>query len=236
MTAAPVAAVGLDGDDTLWHSESHFHAAQDRYRAIVAAWSDLEPVALDQRLLEVEKANLDLFGYGVKAFTLSLVETAVEVTEGRISGAAIRDVLELGKELLRHPVELLDGVREAIDALAGRVRLLLITKGDLLHQEAKVARSGLADSLDAVEIVSEKDTTTYERVLRRHGVAPPEFVMVGNSVASDVLPVLAIGGRAVHVPYHLAWALDHAEADAAEHGFTVLRSLHELPAHLGLVR
>ncbi len=224
-----VTAVGLDGDDTLWHSESHYHAAQDRYRAIVGVWSDLSTEELDHQLLETERANLDLFGYGVKAYTLSLVETAIEVTEGRISGSALREVLELGKDLLRHPVELLDGVPEALDALHGEIRLMLITKGDLLHQEVKVAQSGLGDLVDEVEIVSEKDEATYRRVLDRHGIDPAGFVMVGNSVASDVLPVLAIGARAVHVPYHLAWALDHAEADAAEHGFTVLRSLRELP-------
>lgn len=232
MSSGGVGAVGLDGDDTLWHSETHFHAAQDRYRAIVSHWSDLPAEQLDQRLLDVERANLEIFGYGVKAFTLSLVETAVEVTDGRISGGAIREVLELGKDLLRHPVELLDGARPALDSLAGDVRLVLVTKGDLLHQEAKVARSGLDEVLDAVEVVSEKDEATYRRVLARLGLLPDDFVMVGNSVASDVLPVLALGGRAVHVPYHLAWALDHAEADAEEHGFAVLQSLHELPDHI----
>ncbi|MGE3621265.1 MAG: HAD family hydrolase [Acidimicrobiia bacterium] len=236
MSELAVVAVGLDGDDTLWHSETHFHAAQDRYRALVGRWSDLDRADLDRRLLEVERANLEIFGYGVKAFTLSLVETAVEVSGGRIPGSAIREVLDLGKELLRHPVELLDGAEAAVDALAGRVRLVVVTKGDLLHQEAKVARSGLADRFDAVEVVAEKDDATYRRVLARQGVDPSGFVMVGNSVASDVLPVLSAGGRAVHVPYHLRWELDHAEADAAEHGFGVLESLHELPAHLEAMR
>ncbi len=131
-------------------------------------------------MLETERANLDLFGYGVKSYTLSLVETAIEVTEGRISGAALRDVLELGKDLLRHPVELLDGVREALDALHGEIRLMLITKGDLLHQEVKVEQSGLGELVDAVEIVSEKDEATYRRVLDHHGIDPAGFVMVGQ--------------------------------------------------------
>ena len=137
----------------------------------------------------------------MKAFTLSLVETAIEVTEGRIPGADLQAVLDLGKVLIDHPVELLDGVREAVDALTDTYRVMVITKGDLLHQETKVARSGLAELFWRVEIVSEKDEATYRRILDRHGIDPSTFVMVGNSVRSDVLPVLALGGRAVHVPY-----------------------------------
>jgi putative hydrolase of the HAD superfamily len=225
-----IEVIALDGDDTLWHSEHLFVDTQDRFRDLVRPYVDLDDEGLDQRLLEVERRNLPLFGYGVKAFTLSLVETAIEVTEGRIPGADLQAVLELGKVLIDHPVDLLDGVREAVDALTDAHRVMVITKGDLLHQETKVARSGLAELFWRVEVVSEKDEDTYRRILARHGIDPATFVMVGNSVRSDVLPVLAIGGRAVHVPYSVTWALEHAEPDPDLHDFPVLTSLAELPA------
>ena len=225
-----IEVIALDGDDTLWHSEHLFVDTQDRFRDLVRPYVDLDDEALDARLLEVERRNLPLFGYGVKAFTLSLVETAIEVTEGQIPGAALQAVLDLGKVLIDHPVELLDGVREAVDALTDSYRVMVITKGDLLHQETKVARSGLAELFWHVEVVSEKDEETYGRILRRLGIDPATFVMVGNSVRSDVLPVLALGGRAVHVPYAVTWVLEHAEPDPELHEFPVLSSLAELPA------
>ena len=225
-----IEVVALDGDDTLWHSEHLFVDTQDRFRQLVRPHVDLDDTALDARLLEVERRNLPLFGYGVKAFTLSLVETAIEVTEGRIPGRDLQAVLELGKVLMDHPVQLLDGVQEAVDVLTDRYRVMVITKGDLLHQETKVARSGLAELFWRVEIVSEKDEATYRRILDLHGIDPSRFVMVGNSVRSDVLPVLALGGRAVHVPYAVTWALEHAEPEPDQHDFPVLGSLGELPA------
>ena len=225
-----IEVIALDGDDTLWHSEHLFVDTQDRFRDLVRPYVDLDDDGLDQRLLEVERRNLPLFGYGVKAFTLSLVETAIEVTEGRIPGADLQAVLDLGKVLIDHPVELLDGVREAVDALTDTYRVMVITKGDLLHQETKVARSGLAELFWRVEVVSEKDEDTYRRILERHDIDPATFVMVGNSVRSDVLPVLALGGRAVHVPYSVTWALEHAEPDPDLHDFPVLTTLAELPA------
>jgi putative hydrolase of the HAD superfamily len=225
-----IEVIALDGDDTLWHSEHLFVDTQDRFRDLVRPYVELGDDDLDQRLLEVERRNLPLFGYGVKAFTLSLVETAIEVTEGRIPGSALQAVLDLGKVLMDHPVDLLDGVREAVDALTDSYRVMVITKGDLLHQETKVARSGLADLFWRVEVVSEKDESTYRRILERHGIDPATFVMVGNSVRSDVLPVLALGGRAVHVPYAVTWILEQAEPDPDLHDFPVLASLTELPA------
>ncbi len=225
-----IEVIALDGDDTLWHSEHLFVDTQDRFRDLVRPHVDLDDRTLDARLLEVERRNLPLFGYGVKAFTLSLVETAIEVTDGRIPGKDLQAVLDLGKVLIDHPVELLDGVREAVDELTDTYRVMIITKGDLLHQETKVARSGLAEDLWRVEIVSEKDEATYRRILGRHGVDPATFVMVGNSVRSDVLPVLALGGRAVHVPYAVTWALEHAEPDPDAHDFPVLTSFAQLPA------
>jgi putative hydrolase of the HAD superfamily len=225
-----IEVIGLDGDDTLWHSEQLFVDTQQAFKSLLAPHIDLDDDALDAKLVEVERRNLPTFGYGVKAFTLSLVETAIEVTDGNIPGRDLQAVLELGKVLLDHPVQLLDGVADAVDALTDRYRVMLITKGDLLHQESKVARSGLDELLWRVAIVSEKDEATYRRVLGREHVGPSTFVMVGNSVRSDVLPVLAIGGRAVHVPYHVTWALEHADHDPEVHDFPVLGSMAELPA------
>ena len=227
-----IEVVALDGDDTLWHSEQLFVDTQERFRALVRPYADLEDGALDARLLTVERQNLPLFGYGVKAFTLSLVETAIEVTEGRIPGGELQAVLDLGKVLLDHPVVLLDGVIDAVDALTDRYRVMVITKGDLLHQETKVVRSGLDELLWWAEIVSEKDEVTYRRVLDRHEIDPAAFVMAGNSLRSDVLPVLGIRARAVHIPYHVTWELEHADTDTAEHEFPVLDSITELPACL----
>lgn len=225
-----IEVIALDGDDTLWHSEQLFVDTQRAFRELIAPHVDLDDETLDARLEEVERRNLPTFGYGVKAFTLSLIETAIEVTNGAIPSQHLQSVLDLGKVLLDHPVQLLEGVAEAVDELTNHYRVMIITKGDLLHQESKVARSGLAEVLWQVEIVSEKDEATYQRVLDRHQIAPEEFVMVGNSVRSDVLPVLAIGGRAVHVPYHVTWALEQVEPDPDAHDFPVLESIAELPA------
>ncbi len=225
-----IEVIALDGDDTLWHSEQLFVDTQSAFRELLAPYVDLDDDALDTRLEEVERRNLPTFGYGVKAYTLSLLETAIEVTNGAIPSQHLQSVLELGKVLLDHPVQLLDGVAEAVDALTDRYRVMVLTKGDLLHQESKVARSGLAELLWQVEIVSEKDEATYRRVLGRWSIEPSTFVMVGNSVRSDVLPALAVGANAVHVPYHVTWVLEQVEPDPDAHDFPVLDSLAELPA------
>jgi putative hydrolase of the HAD superfamily len=186
--------VGLDGDDTLWHSESHFVTTTERLAELLSPWVP-HTAAAEARLVEVERRNLALFGYGVKAFTLSMIETAIEVSGEQVT-------------------ELLPEVAETVARLAGDHRLLLVTKGDLLHQESKVARSGLAEHFEGIHIVSEKDPATYRRVLAAHGVEPTDFVMVGNSLRSDILPVLELGGRGIHVPYHTTWALE--EVDEAD--------------------
>jgi putative hydrolase of the HAD superfamily len=220
--------IGLDGDDTLWHSESLFAVTNDRIRELLSPHVSTE--VLDERLLDVERQNLALFGYGAKAFTLSVIETAIEVTNGRVTTAEIQAIIDLGKALLAHPVDLLDGVADAVERLADDHRLVLITKGDLFHQESKVAGSGLGDWFDSIQIVSEKDPATYRRVLDTVGVAPDRFLMVGNSLRSDVEPVLGIGGRAVHVPYEHQWALDsEPEGALPEDGWWHLDSLTDLP-------
>jgi putative hydrolase of the HAD superfamily len=206
--------IGFDGDDTLWHSEGYYREAQAAFEAIIGGYVDLADVRLHERVLATERRNLALFGYGAKGMTLSMIETAIAVTGARISAADLHRVVELGKAVLQHPVELLPGIREAVAAVAASHEVVLITKGDLFHQEKKVARSGLADLFQRIEIVSEKDPGTYGRVLAEFDVAPGRFVMVGNSLRSDIEPVLRLGGWAVHLPYHVTWAHE-MEADIA---------------------
>jgi len=220
--------VGFDGDDTLWHNETIFSMTQQRFEAL------LEPhvagAVIHERLLATERENVAIFGYGIKGFTLSMIETAIEMTDGRVPADDLRTILEFGKAMLRHPTELLDGAREAIEATAAAGhRVALITKGDLFDQESKLARSGLGELFDAIEIVSEKDDDRYRRVLRDLDVAPEAFVMVGNSMRSDVLPVVRIGGRAVHVPYHVTWALEEVDdADVPADGWWRIDDLSQL--------
>lgn len=222
--------VGLDGDDTLWHSERHFALTEEAVIDLLDPWVPGEEVRA--RLLTIERRNLALFGYGVKGFTLSVIETAIEVSGGRVTADVVHRIIELGKDLLAHPVELLDGVAEVVDELRRRARLVIVTKGDLFHQESKVAASGLADRVDDVAIVAEKDLATYRRLVERHGATPARFVMVGNSVRSDVVPVLELGGRAVLVPYPLLWAHEDAPLPDAPDRVAEVRSLRELPAVL----
>ncbi|MGO4122838.1 HAD family hydrolase [Inquilinus sp. YAF38] len=226
--------VAFDADDTLWHSESIFEETHGRLIALLSPWVDAE--RLERTLLDTEARNLKTFGYGVKGFTLSMIETAIEITEGRVGAAQIRTILELGKAMMDHPVELIDGVVETLDALApeaeaGRIRLIVITKGDLFHQESKVARSGLAERFEGVEIVAEKDEATYRRILRRGGTPPDRFLMIGNSMRSDILPVLDLGGQAVHIPYRITWAHEAvSRPEVAPPGFHTLDSIREVPA------
>jgi putative hydrolase of the HAD superfamily len=219
--------VAVDADDTLWHNEPLFTAAQERFRGLLGRYHDAEWI--DARLYETEKRNLRIFGYGVKGFTLSMIETALELTEGRIAGPEIQEIMGLGMEMLRAPVELLEGVQEAIEQIAGRYPLMLLTKGDLFDQESKLARSGLGDHFTAIEIVSEKDARTYAAVMARHRIEPTHFLMVGDSLRSDVLPVLEAGGSATHIPYQTTWVHERVPEEALlGKEFARLRSFLEL--------
>ena len=190
--AAASLTIGFDADDTLWHNETIFERVHERFQTLLARYHDAATV--DRTLFATEMRNLELYGYGVKAFMLSSIETAIALSGGHISAAEIQQVLDLGREMLQHPVELLDGVAETVAQLAPRHRVLLITKGDLRDQERKLEKSGLAVHFSAVEIVSEKNESTYAAILRRHAVDPRQFLMVGNSLKSDIQPVLALGG------------------------------------------
>jgi putative hydrolase of the HAD superfamily len=231
--ARGIGLVGFDADDTLWRSQDYFDAAQLEFEQLIAGYVDLDDAQARQHLYDVEKRNIAVFGYGVKGMVLSMIESAVAITGERISARDVHRIVELGKALLQHPVELLPGIREAVEEVAGDYDVVLITKGDLFHQEAKVRQCGLAQLFRRIEIVSEKDTATYARLLEEFGLPARRFVMVGNSLRSDIAPVLALGGWGVHMPYHTTWAHE-TEAEVAEDAPRLHRIGHagELPAAL----
>lgn len=229
-----ITAIGFDADDTLWHSETIFEDYHRRFQTLLARYHD--PKTVESALYATEMRNLDLFGYGVKSFALSSIETAIELTRGTIPADELRALIQMAKEMLAHPVELLDGAAETIAALAADYRLIVITKGDLRHQERKFQRSGLAVHVPHCDVVSEKDNATYARILARHGIAPENFLMVGNSMRSDILPIIELGGHAVHIPYPLIWAHENVPAPADCPRFHALASLRELPALLAQLR
>ncbi|MGH9186646.1 MAG: HAD family hydrolase [Acidimicrobiales bacterium] len=226
--------VAFDGDDTLWHNESIFSVTHERFQALMAPF--VAPEVIDERMFATEMKNLRLFGYGVKSVTLSMIETAIELSEGRVAAAQIQEIIEAGRAMLEHPVDLLFGAADAVEKVSETHPVMLITKGDLLDQESKLARSGLGERFESIEIVSEKGPATYERILRRLGVSPDRFVMVGNSLRSDIVPTLDVGGFGIHVPYHLTWAAELVEDESPVRGhprFHHLDSLDGLPPLLG---
>ena len=205
-----ITAIGFDADDTLWQNETFFRLTEQRFTELLSDHGEHEVISA--RLLEAERRNLRFYGYGVKGFTLSMIETAVEVTNGQVAASVIAEILGFGRQMLQNPVETLPHARETLEQLAGKYRILLITKGDLFDQERKLAQSGLGDYFNAVEIVSDKSPQTYERIFKRHTDGAAQSMMVGNSLKSDVVPVIAAGGWGVHVPHELTWALEHEDA------------------------
>ncbi len=214
--------VGFDGDDTLWHSEGYYQSANTAFESILGEYVDLANMRLHDRLLATERRNLKLFGYGAKGMTLSMIESAIEITASRISAADLHRIIEIGKQVLAHPVDLLPGIRAAVETVAAHHRVVLITKGDLFHQEQKVASSGLADLFHRIEIVSEKDDRAYRRVLGEFDVTPAHFAMVGNSLRSDIAPVVQLGGWGIYMPYHVTWAHE-TDTDFVDHESRVVQ-------------
>jgi len=220
--------IAFDADDTLWAHENVFVDAKARCVRILQPY--LRPETdLEKELYVFERKNLKIFGYGVKGFTLSMIETAIELSGGRVTGAEIQRIIDLGKEMLDHPIHLLPYVPEAIAALRPYFQLLIITKGDLFAQENKIARSGLADAFGAVEIISEKNVADYRKLLARQGIDPAGFLMIGNSLRSDVLPVVELGGRAIHLPFEYTWHHEAVEETEAK-GYWRPESLEEAVA------
>jgi putative hydrolase of the HAD superfamily len=223
----PLDLICLDADDTLWSHESFFQDAARRYRDLLTPFADAEHI--DARLSEAETRNLHIYGYGVKGFTLSMLETALEIAGDALPGRIVKEALDIGRGLMRHPIAALPGVEATLPRLAAQARLVLVTKGDLFHQESKLAASGLGEHFAGVEIVSEKTAATYARIFARYGAAPARAVMAGNSLRSDVWPALEAGAFAVHIPQECEWAHERAETPQDEPRFACLASLAELP-------
>jgi len=219
-------AIGFDADDTLWQNEQFYRLTEQRFLDLLAEHGDRADIA--NRLNEAERRNLKLYGFGIKGFTLSMVETAIELTAGQIPAAAISEILAAGRDMLVHPVETLPHVRETLEQLSGTYRLILITKGDLFDQERKLAASGLGDLFDAVEIVSDKNTATYQRIFNRHADGPASSMMVGNSLKSDIVPAIEAGSWGVYVPHDLTWSFEHVEAPVGAPRFREVPHLGEL--------
>lgn len=223
--------VAFDADDTLWRSEDSFAHAEHRFHELVTPYAP-PGVDVDAALRATERADLSISGYGVKAFTLSMVRAAITLTEGAVPANVIGELVEIGRAMLTEQVHLLPHVPEVLAAISADTRVILITKGDLVHQTRKVTTSGIEHHFTDIEIVLEKDPDVYRRILDRLGVAPDRFCMIGNSVRSDVLPVLAIGGHAVHVPYHVTW--EHEHVDHHDEDVVELASLADVPIWLGV--
>jgi putative hydrolase of the HAD superfamily len=217
--------IAFDADDTLWHNERGFKLTQNRFSELLAEFTSRD--GLQDRLLSAERRNLGIYGFGVKGFVLSMVETAIEVTDGAVPTDVIAELLSMGRDMLSDPVELMPGVRGAIEQLRQTAEIVLITKGDLLDQERKLAQSGLGDLFDAVEIVSDKTADVYARIFARHDTA--HQMMVGNSVRSDVIPAIEAGAWGVHVPHELTWGYEHADAPVTHRRFREIFTLRELP-------
>ena len=219
--------IGFDADDTLWHKERFFRMTQDRFAELLADFAEQDH--LEERLLEAEKRNLGHYGFGVKGFVLSMIETAIEVTEERVPASVISELMEAGREMLNHPIDLLPHAAEAVAHCAENYRVLLITKGDLLDQERKLAQSGLGYLFDGVEIVSDKRRSLYEEIFAHHGDGADLGMMVGNSMKSDVVPMVDAGGWGVYVPHDLTWALEVATPPDWHSKYRQIETLNRLP-------
>ena len=217
--------IGFDADDTLWHNESIFNMAQEKFRKML---SSISPKVVDKTLSSNQIKNLRVFGYGIKGFIFSMIETSIELTNGEINADEIQKIIEFGKDMLAEPIELLPYAKNVIHKLSKKYSLLLITKGDLIDQETKISRSGLAGYFTAVEIVSEKNCETYKKILSRHDIAASRFLMIGNSMRSDIVPIIQIGGHAVHIPYYSTW--DHEQ----NHPYIDPKNFKQLK-HIGLL-
>jgi putative hydrolase of the HAD superfamily len=224
--ARQITTIGFDADDTLWQNEQFFRLTEERFVALLGAHG--EAAEISGRLLDAERRNLAFYGFGIKGFVLSMIETAIEVTDGEVKASVIGEILAAGREMVAHPVETLPDARETLEQLASDHRLVVITKGDLFDQERKLAQSGLGDLFHRVEIVSDKTADMYRRVFTRHGDGPERAMMVGNSLKSDIVPAIAAGSYGVFVPHELSWVLEHVDEPKDAPRFRKIAHLGEL--------
>jgi putative hydrolase of the HAD superfamily len=226
MTSRTLTTIGFDADDTLWQNEQFYRLTETHFTKLLADFAD--GASISERLLAAEKRNLQHYGFGIKGFTLSMIETAIEITEGKVPASVIAQILDTGRDLLSHPVETMPHARETLAALADTYLLVMVTKGDLFDQERKLAQSGLGDFFHAVEIVSDKTAVTYRRIFSKIGGGPERAMMVGNSLKSDIVPAIAAGSYGVFVPNELTWVLEHVEEPIEAPRFRKIEHLGEL--------
>jgi len=227
MMRQPLSVIAFDADDTLWVNEPNYRNAEKELERILQNYVDIQSIT--ENLYKVEMKNLSLFGYGAKGFTISMIETAIELSGKRITAREIEQIISIGKSVMNNPIELLPNVRKVVIHLSQICKLMLITKGDLFDQESKIARSGLSEFFKYVEIVSEKDEATYFKILKKHRIECHKFLMVGNSLKSDILPILNIGSKAVHIPYHTTWIHENVEQPDNRKKYYELPDIIELP-------
>ncbi|MEP2237064.1 MAG: HAD family hydrolase [Maribacter sp.] len=218
--------IGFDADDTLWVNETYFRDTEDKFANLLEKYETKNKI--DQELFRTEIKNLDLYGYGVKGFMLSMIECALELSNNEVSTKTLGALLDLGKDMITQPVELLDGVEDVLKSLKDRYRLIVLTKGDLLDQERKLERSGLSEYFHHVEVLSDKKEKNYSHLLEHLQIAPSEFLMIGNSLKSDVLPLVEIGARAVHVPFHTTWEHEKVEGPVENKGYMTISTLTDI--------
>ena len=225
-----IKTIGFDADDTLWVNETYFREAEEKFAELLEDYETKNKI--DQELFKMEMANLDIYGYGIKGFMLSMIESALDLSNNRVSQETIGNILDLGKKMISHPVELLDGVEEVLSKLMGKYRLIVLTKGDLLDQERKLEKSGLSQYFHHVEVLSDKKEINYRNLLEHLNIDVSEFLMIGNSLKSDVLPILNIGAKAVHVPFHTTWAHEMVAEDEMVNNHLKLNSLKDILKYL----
>ena len=230
VTYNQIKVIGFDADDTLWVNETYFRNVEHEFAKLLSGYETENKI--DQELFKMEMQNLELYGYGIKGFVLSMIESAIDLSNGKVDTATISKIMQLGKDMIAKPVELLEGVQEVLEKLSERYRLIVLTKGDLLDQERKLERSGLSKYFHHVEVLSDKKETNYKNLLDHLEIDVKEFLMVGNSLKSDVLPIINIGAQAIHVPFHTTWAHEEVKDHENNGGYKTIHSLKELINYL----
>jgi putative hydrolase of the HAD superfamily len=229
---SPIKVIAFDADDTLWHNEIFFREIEEKYCLLFSEF--LPPHTVSRELLKGEINNLEFYGYGIKSFMLSMIETAISITEGKIPASAIETIVSYGKEMMMKPVDVMDGVKEVLETLKGNYRLVVATKGDLIDQERKLRKSGLSHYFHHIEIMSDKKESDFQKLIKHLDVQPDEFLMIGNSLKSDILPVLNLGGHGIHIPYHVTWEHEMVEADTNHPNFRKAGHITDILALLSL--
>jgi putative hydrolase of the HAD superfamily len=230
MNIGNIEIIAFDADDTLWHNEKFFREAEEKFCELMGDY--MPEHAVLKELFRVEMDNLSTYGYGIKSFMLSMIQTALEISEGKLPNRAISAIIKLGKEMLHKPVEIMPGIPEVLNTLKSKYRLVMATKGDLLDQERKLEKSGLQDYFHHIEVMSEKKEKDYKKLINHLDIRPYRFLMIGNSVKSDILPVLKVGGLAIHIPYHITWEHERVDAEIDHPNFYRVEKAHDVLNYL----